>query len=127
MPIAVSLLLCGCARTFNEAKLADFNSSYQQNLPMAPKFEVSSINSNLFSITVHQGEPLMFTSGEMRASILRRVALTVASDFCGRAEKYLGQVKLDQLGSDGWVHISGYFSCDSGGASKIPPSKQGQS
>ena len=100
---AVVVLVAGCS-TYGEADLKSFNKDFGQHLPASPEYTINQLDESHFSITVHQGSPLI-SSGARRAFYLREAAATIAQAECKKLGWQRWRIDFIQEGDQGWVHI----------------------
>src|SRR5208283_5379997 len=100
---AALVIFAGCS-TYGERNLKSFNKDFSRNLPTSPEYTTEHLGETHFSITVHQGSPLI-SSGARRLFYLREAATIIAESEC----KQLGWQKwrIDYIpeGNQGWVHL----------------------
>jgi S1-C subfamily serine protease len=97
------ILVAGCS-TYGEADLKSFNKDFGQHLPASPEYTIAHLDESHFSITVHQGSPLI-SSGERRAFYLREAAATIAQAEGKKLGWQRWRIDYIQDGDQGWVHI----------------------
>ncbi len=99
----------GCS-TYGEQNLIDFNTKYNANFPISPKYQITQLSDEKYAITLHQGSVLL-SPGTVRANFLTQAAETVSSDVCRKMGCTYAQLSLQQDGKNGWVHLAGDFTC----------------
>jgi hypothetical protein len=98
---AVAVLVAGCS-TYGERNLHSFNKDFAQHLPASPEYTIDHLGEGHFSITVHQGSPLI-SSGARRAFYLREAATTIADAECKKLGWQKWRIDLIQEGDQGWA------------------------
>ena len=101
--VGISIFVIGC-NTYGEANLKSFNKDFNQHLPASPEYSVDQLDESHFSITVHQGAPLI-SSGARRSFYLREAATTIADSEAKRLGWHNWRIDYVQEGDQGWVHI----------------------
>jgi len=104
------VFLGGCASTYGEKDLRSFESDYGRSIPTSPQYKLENLTGDTYSLTVHQGSPLM-SAGYVRAEFLLQAATTIARDTCSRAGKRVSDSNMTRAGDSGWVHLQGTFTC----------------
>ena len=111
--VTVMLGLLGACATYGEKEAQNFNATYNQKNVLDPSYTVKQLpDSQKFLITVHQGR-IFISAGSIRFAHLTDAANLIAKRTCSQNgfETFKSEWRKD--GDDGWVHLAGYFECQS--------------